>query len=119
MTIAVYIDSCARNYLQEKKINLLAELPPDIYKLFLTREVEIEIEAIPENEKKKALKDYIRMNIENAAIKTTSVFGFQTIESLHATSRHSGRRLAPCICFWDGFSSSRVMKKPFIGFVGL
>lgn len=80
MTIAVYIDSCAWNYLQEKGINLLAELPPDIYKLYLTREVEIEIEAIPDNEKKQALKDYIRANIENAAVKTTSVFGFQTIE---------------------------------------
>lgn len=78
MPIAVYIDSCAWNYLHENAIDLLAELPPSKYKLYITREVEIE--AIPDNEKKKALKDYIRVNIRNAAIRTTAVFGFQTMD---------------------------------------
>ncbi|MGY0613111.1 hypothetical protein [Luteimonas sp. A501] len=80
MTIAVYIDSCAWNYLQEKSVDLLAELPPDRYALYLTREVEIEIEAIPDDERRQALKAYIRANIKNSSIKTTSVFGFKAFE---------------------------------------
>lgn len=80
MTIAVYIDSCAWNYLHEKGINLLAELPSHIYKLCITREVEIEINAIPNDGTKQPLVDYIKATIANAAIKTTSVFGFQTID---------------------------------------
>ncbi len=80
MTIPVFIDSCAWNYLQEKAINLLVELPPNIYKIYLTREVEIEIEAIPDTDKKRALKAYIQANIESASIQTTYVFGFRTIE---------------------------------------
>ncbi|WP_115005125.1 hypothetical protein [Xanthomonas campestris] len=80
MTIAVYIDSCAWNYLQEKAVDLVAELPPDRYALYLTREVEIEIEAIPDDEKRQQLKAYIRDNIESSSIKTTSVFGFKTFE---------------------------------------
>ncbi|QBG90382.1 hypothetical protein [Xanthomonas oryzae] len=78
MTIAVYIDSCAWNYLHEKAIDLLSELPPDKYALYLTREVEIELEAIPDGEKKQTLKDYIKSSLERSSIRTTSVFGFQT-----------------------------------------
>ncbi|MEA9566494.1 hypothetical protein [Xanthomonas sp. WHRI 8932A] len=79
MTIGVYIDSCAWNYLHEKAIDLLAELPPNRYSLYLTREVKSELEAIPDDDEKKgALKAYIRTSIESASIKTTSIFGFQT-----------------------------------------
>jgi hypothetical protein len=80
MIIAVYIDSCAWNYLQEKAIDLVAELPPDRYALYITREVKIEIDAIPDDEKRQALKAYIRLSIANSSIRTTCMFGFQTLE---------------------------------------
>ncbi|ASK99062.1 hypothetical protein [Xanthomonas citri] len=81
MTIAIYIDSCAWNYLHDRAIDLATELPSDIYTLHLTREVEIELEAIPNGGKKEALKAYIFASIERCSIKTASVFGFQTLES--------------------------------------
>lgn len=80
MTIAIYIDSCAWNYLHDRAIDLATELPSDIYTLHLTREAEIEIEAIPNGGKKEALKAYIFASIERSSIKTASVFGFQTLD---------------------------------------
>lgn len=80
MTIPIYIDSCAWNYLHDRNIDLLTELPPEKYKIYLTREVEIELNAIPNDSKKLSLKEYIYSNIEKCAVMTTSVFGFQTFD---------------------------------------
>ncbi|WP_248827411.1 hypothetical protein [Xanthomonas pisi] len=81
MTTGIYIDSCAWNYLHERAIDLSAELPPERYSLYLTREVKIELEAIPDSKEKRALKAYIHASIESASIKTTSIFGFQAFGS--------------------------------------
>ena len=82
--IHVYIDSCAWNYLFRNQLDLAQELPGDRYSLCVTREVEIEIDAIPATGKdgidKRALKQFIADAIETNSIQTTSVFGFASVE---------------------------------------
>ena len=84
MTIAVYIDSCAWNYLYEKAVDLAKELPQSQFSIHVTREVEIELCAIPEvgcdGADKGLLKAYIKQGISSAPVKTSYVFGFQTLE---------------------------------------
>lgn len=84
MSIAVYIDSCAWNYLFDHSIDLEAELPRDLFSVYVTREVEIELEAIPDigsdGTDKGALKRYINRNIDQKPVTTSYVFGFQTLE---------------------------------------
>ncbi|MDD2892854.1 MAG: hypothetical protein PHF20_02890 [Halothiobacillaceae bacterium] len=80
----IYIDSCAWNFLFRFGIDLWSELPPDRYQLHMTREVEIEVEAIPETGKDGAdnrpLKQYIAASIARSKVSTTGTFGFQTYE---------------------------------------
>ncbi len=84
MSIAVYIDSCAWNYLFDHSIDLEVELPRDRFSVYVTREVEIELEAIPDvgsdGTDKGSLKRYINQNIDQKPVKTSSFFGFQTLE---------------------------------------
>lgn len=84
MTIAVYIDSCAWNYLYSNAIDLAHELPPHRYSIYITREVEIELSAIPDigcdGNDKSALKAYIKQGIDRLPVTTSYVFGFQTLE---------------------------------------
>ena len=72
------LDSNVWNFLFDRKIDLAVELPLDEFAIFITREVEIEGLAIPDNALKAALKDYIARAIAACDIKTTSVFGFAT-----------------------------------------
>ncbi len=85
MTISVYIDSCAWNYLYENKMNLEVELPSDSFTIYITREVEIELESIPsvgkDGSDKRGLKEYILHNINRQSVQTSYVFGFLTLES--------------------------------------
>lgn len=84
MTTAVYIDSCAWNYLYEKSVDLAKELPRSQFSIYVTREVEIELSAIPDvggdGADKGLLKAYIKQNLSSAFVETSYVFGFQTIE---------------------------------------
>jgi hypothetical protein len=84
MTVHVYIDSCAWNFLFHAGVDLKRELPPDLYQLHLTREIEIELAAIPcigkEEEDKRDLKRYIAASIAQGEVTTTGTFGFQTLE---------------------------------------
>lgn len=84
MTIPVYIDSCAWNYLYENGIDLKKELAPSRFSVRITREVEIELSAIPDTgcdgADKRALKDYIKKNIHKQPVVTSSVFGFASVE---------------------------------------
>ncbi len=83
MAVHVYIDSCAWNFLFHARIDLKRELPPDLYQLHLTREVEIELAAIPcigkDGEDKQELKLYIAANIAESDVTTTGIFGFITL----------------------------------------
>lgn len=82
----IYIDSCAWNYLFNRRTNLLVELPPERYRITITREIEIEIIAIPDEGKdkggnsvdKRPLKCYIHESIEANRVHTSSAFGFLT-----------------------------------------
>lgn len=94
MTISVTIDSNAWDYLFTAKIHLVDELPPDHFSLFITREVEIEIEGIPDigkdNSDKRALKAYIRHSIQSHHITTTAVFGFAEANTPGEPARVAG-----------------------------
>jgi hypothetical protein len=77
--IAVTLDNNVWDFLFHRKMNLAAELPSDEFAIFITREVEIERMAIPDDTSKAALRDYIEETIEKCGIITTSVFGFAPI----------------------------------------
>ena len=76
--IAVTLDNNVWNFLFDRNVDLASELSSDAFALFITREVEIETMAIPVNESKVALSDYITRAIAQCDIKTTYVFGFAT-----------------------------------------
>jgi hypothetical protein len=76
--IAVTLDNNVWDFLYQRKIDLAAELPSNEFAIFITREVEIERMAIPDNESKAALRSYIDQTIAKCGIRTTSVFGFAT-----------------------------------------
>jgi hypothetical protein len=80
MTHSVLIDSNAWNYLFDRSIDINLELPSEEFVIFITREVEIELDAIPETGKggqdKRPLKQYIRDSLARNQVKTSAVFGF-------------------------------------------
>lgn len=84
MTVHIYIDSCAWNFLFRARVDLKSELPPELYKLHITREVEVELAAIPDIRKDESdnreLKHYITTNLMRGNVTTTGTFGFQTYE---------------------------------------
>jgi hypothetical protein len=65
-------------------VNLKSELPPELYELHITREIEIELAAIPDIGKdgkdNRDLKRYIAASTVQAEVTTTGTFGFQTLE---------------------------------------
>jgi hypothetical protein len=74
--VAITLDNNVWNFLFNGNVDLVSELPPDRFAIYITREVEIETFAIPDRESKKELKDYIATTIAACGIKTTSIFGF-------------------------------------------
>lgn len=81
MKVAVYIDSCAWNYLHRKQIDLAKELPTRKYSVFMTKEVAIEIAAIPDhstNADNRPLKEYIRNSMARHSIAISANFGFRS-----------------------------------------
>ena len=85
MTIAVYIDSCAWNYLYEKSVDLAKELPRSQFSIYVTSEVEIELGAIPDvgsdGTDKGLLKAYIKQSLSSTPVETSYTFGFRTMEA--------------------------------------
>jgi hypothetical protein len=80
MTISVFIDGSAWNVLFEQGIDLNLELPMSEFALYITREVEIELYAIPDTGKdgrqKVELKRYITDAVGRGRVKTIGNFGF-------------------------------------------
>lgn len=74
--ISVTIDSNVWNLLFDLNINLDTALPKDRFKLFIPREVDIELSAIPDRPDKRSLKNYIQTQISSAQVQTVWVFGF-------------------------------------------
>ena len=76
--IAVTIDSNVWNQLHSLKLELAKELPKKCFALFMPREIQIELDAIPDRPEKIALKDYIRQQVLDASVETSYTFGFMT-----------------------------------------
>jgi hypothetical protein len=78
--INVFLDSNVWNFLFEpqRQIDLADALPSDKFRLYLTREVELENGAINPSVKpeKAALKAFIAATIANCGIQTDTMFGF-------------------------------------------
>lgn len=72
--IAVTIDSNVWNQFHELDFELAIELHAARFVLFVPREVEIELAAIPGD--KVALKEYVRRQMAEAAVKVSATFGF-------------------------------------------
>ncbi|HWM69121.1 MAG TPA: hypothetical protein VNO35_21210 [Steroidobacteraceae bacterium] len=79
--IRIFIDGSAWNILHELKLDLRQELPPNEFELYLTREVEIELLAIPDtvtdDSDKVGLKKYIAESRNRSGIKVVAHFGFR------------------------------------------
>jgi hypothetical protein len=76
MTTAVFIDGCAWNHFFDSGTDLGKVLPAVLYRLFITSEVGIELQEIPEREDKQALKAFIQNAIVSHKVLTTRIFGF-------------------------------------------
>lgn len=74
--IAVTIDSNVWNQLFEFDLDLASELPAERFALFVPREIDIELSAIPDRPEKLALKEYIRRQMRSANVKVSANFGF-------------------------------------------
>jgi hypothetical protein len=85
---------CAWNVLFRQGIDLYAELPPSDFRLLISREIEIELEAIPDVDKngadKRPLKQYIRETIARCGVHTTSTFGFSELGGTSGPQRFGG-----------------------------
>jgi hypothetical protein len=77
--ISVTLDNNVWDFLYQSEVNLKNVFPRERFALFITREVEIETEAIPPT--KLGLREYIARSTEDANIQTAWTFGFDTGES--------------------------------------
>ena len=76
--IAVTIDSNVWDQLHDLNLELAIELPIKRFVLFVPREVEIELGAIPKQPDKIALKKYISRQMLDASVEVSAIFGFAT-----------------------------------------
>jgi len=86
--IAVTIDSNVWNLFHRLDVRLSVELPKDRFLLFVPRQIEIELAAIPDRPDKEALRAYIAREMVNSAISVTAVFGFARQDG--GPQRHGG-----------------------------
>jgi hypothetical protein len=88
MTTPVYIDGCAWNHFFDSGADLEEVLPANLYRLFITSEVGIEIQEIPDREDKQALKNFIQNAIVSHKVKTSRVFGFASTNADGTPSKY-------------------------------
>ena len=89
--ITVYIDNCAWDILYNYDIDLLKELPVDLYEVLITGEEVFEINAIPENDPEKLQKKtYIQNQIQQRHVKTDKIFGFYNCRFSPDNQRFAG-----------------------------
>ena len=76
------------------KIDITRELPAEEFKLHITREVEVELEAIPDIGKdgsnKLPLKKYIQDSLARNCIETTMIFGFAEANPVDGPAIYGG-----------------------------
>lgn len=73
--INVFIDSNVWNFLFDQQIDLAVALPSNKFRLYIPREVELEVGAIVRPEKAE-LKAFIEATIAKCSIQTDRLFGF-------------------------------------------
>lgn len=83
--ISVYVDNCAWDILFKRGVDLREALPPSEYGLAITREAELEIALIPNQE----LLTYVRSSISAREIPTDTYFGF-FVDSLPGDQQRVG-----------------------------
>jgi len=86
--IAVTIDSNVWDLFHRLDLRLSAELPRNRFLLFIPRQIEIELAAIPSRPEKEALKAYIEREMVDSTISVTAVFGFARPDG--GPERHRG-----------------------------
>lgn len=69
--IALTLDDNVWDFLFAGRINLATELPQGRFNCFITREVEMETRAIPNDEARTGLRSYVASTIECCGIETT------------------------------------------------
>jgi len=94
MTIPVQIDSNAWNFLFEHAIDIGLALPREQFRLYITREVEIELSAIPDEGKdgadKRPLKQYIKDSLTRNHVRATMTFGFAEANPVDGPATYGG-----------------------------
>lgn len=94
MAISLIIDSNAWNFFFAKNFDFYCELPPEEFTLYITREVEIEIGAIPDDGicgvDKRPLKRYIHESIRRNQIVTTATSGFAEANPSDGPATYAG-----------------------------
>lgn len=69
--ISVYLDNHVWDFLCERKLDLCAELPPDEFRVYITREAEFEIPPMPPG-----LRAFTEATIARCGVRTDAMFGF-------------------------------------------
>jgi hypothetical protein len=67
----IFFDNNVWDFLQARKIDLATEFPRDRYRLWITREAEFEIAAVPD-----AVRPYVEDAIKRCGVRTDRIFGF-------------------------------------------
>lgn len=83
----IFIDSNVWNFLFDNNLWLPDIFASDTYNLFVTRELDFELAAIPEE--KSDLKEYIKKTFEASNIRVDTIFGFND-ETLPDTEQRVG-----------------------------
>lgn len=92
--VSVFIDSNAWNVLYQQEVDLRSHLPVDGFSVFITREVEVEILAIPDNDAKAGLKHYIMEALQSREVTIVANIGFREAGPTSAPLGHGTFRSA-------------------------
>jgi hypothetical protein len=101
--VNIFLDNNVWDFLFERSIDLSNELPQPQFQIYVTREAEFEIPAIPID--KAALKSFIAETIKHCSIRTDSFFGFFN-EKVPKTEQRAG-----------GFNVGRFASSEELGFI--
>lgn len=86
--IDIHIDSCAWNFLLEFGVDLGSEFPADSFRLWIPREIEMELAAIPSA--KAELLTFIRDAVARCGVRADVWFGFSDPDTPPAARKVGG-----------------------------
>jgi hypothetical protein len=114
--LSVYIDNNVWDFLYDRRIDLATTLSRDRFCLAITREAELEIPVIPDDEAD--LKDFITHTIAPCTILTDTLFGFFD-EAFPEEQQRYGGLTPPAsagkkVVFLSGFDASDLSPEQYI-----